>query len=297
MPSCCCPESRGIEEDVEESSLARKSDTFSQTRKRTKSRELDALDLPHKIRYHCAPDEPDSRDRFRAFNIATPNKRDLRDKEAFPLFNQRSLGSCTANAIAAAFHFDQHKQENKSQFAPSRLFIYYNEREMEGTTKQDSGAMIRDGIKSVHKLGICPETMWPYDISKFTEKPPQLCYEVAKQNRAEKYERLTQDLSHLKGCLASGFPFVFGFTVLTSFETDEVKKTGIMPMPQREDQAVGGHAVLAVGYDVKDSVFIVRNSWGETWGDGGYFYMPFDYMTNKDLCRDFWVITWVDGAS
>jgi C1A family cysteine protease len=99
------------------------------------------------------------------------------------------------------------------------------------------------------------------------------------------------NVNELLSCLASGFPFVFGFSVYDSFESDEVAHTGIVPMPGKDEQQLGGHAVMRVGYDLDKKVFIVRNSWGKTWGDHGYFYMPFAYMTNRDLADDFWVVT------
>ena len=98
----------------------------------------------------------------------------------------------------------------------------------------------------------------------------------------------------LKGCLAAGYPFVFGFTVLSSFETQEVADTGVMPMPADGDKQLGGHAVCCVGYDDDKQCFVVRNSWGSSWGDGGYFYMPYKYMTDSGLASDFWTIRWVE---
>merc|ERR1712146_434676 len=111
---------------------------------------------------------------------------------------------------------------------------------------------------------------------------------------ATSYQRVFQTTRQMKACLAAGFPFVFGFTVLSSFESDEVAKTGVMPMPQDDDECLGGHAVCCVGYDDEKQVFIVRNSWGDEWGDGGYFYMPYEYISNSNLASDFWTIRWVE---
>ena len=121
-----------------------------------------------------------------------------------PVYDQGQLGSCTANAIAGAIEFDRKKQ-TPDDFVPSRLFIYYNERVMEGTVSSDSGAQIRDGIKSVNKIGAPPETDWPYDIAKFAQKPPTKAYADAKLDRAIQYQRVVQTLAQLQGCLASGF--------------------------------------------------------------------------------------------
>jgi len=215
---------------------------------------------------------------------------DLRRQCPRTIYDQGQLGSCTGNAIGCAIQFERLKQKRKPDFIPSRLFIYYNERDMEGTIKSDSGAQIRDGIKSVAKLGVCPEPEWPYDIKKFTARPPKKCFTHALKYKAVSYQRVIQTLNQMKGCLASGYPFVFGFSVYDSFEGDAVAKTGMVPMPAPKEKLLGGHAVLAVGYDDKQQRFLVRNSWGKSWGLGGYFTMPYAYMTDSNLCDDLWTI-------
>jgi C1A family cysteine protease len=199
------------------------------------------------------------------------------------------LGSCTANAIGGAIEFDRMKQ-SLDDFVPSRLFIYYNERVIEGTVNADSGAQIRDGIKSVASLGVCPEPEWPYDITKFTQKPPAQAYTDAATDRAVSYQSLVQDLNQMKGCLASGYPFVFGFTVYESFENATVAQSGHAPMPAPSERAIGGHAVMAVGYEDANQWFVVRNSWGPKWGLAGYFTLPFAYLIQSGLSSDFWTI-------
>jgi len=215
---------------------------------------------------------------------------DLRRQCPRTIYDQGQLGSCTGNAIGCAIQFERLKQKRKPDFIPSRLFIYYNERDMEGTIKSDSGAQIRDGIKSVAKLGVCPEPEWPYDIKKFITRPPKKCFTHALKYKAVSYQRVIQTLNQMKGCLASGYPFVFGFSVYDSFEGDAVAKTGMVPMPAPKEKLLGGHAVLAVGYDDKQQRFLVRNSWGKSWGLGGYFTMPYAYMTDSNLCDDLWTI-------
>jgi C1A family cysteine protease len=224
---------------------------------------------------------------------ALPAQADLRGS-CPAVYDQGELGSCTANAIGGAFEFEQKKQKVE-EFVPSRLFIYYNERKMEGTVGQDSGARIRDGIKSTVSIGVCPETDWPYDIAQFVGPPPQACFQDALANRVITYHRVTQNLQQLKGCLADGYPFVFGFTVYESFESEEVAKTGIVPMPLGGESQVGGHAVMAVGYDDKQQRFIVRNSWSAAWGIGGYCLMPYAYLTDHNFSNDFWTIRGVTG--
>jgi C1A family cysteine protease len=181
-------------------------------------------------------------------------------------------------------------KQNIPNFVPSRLFIYYNERVMEGTVASDSGAQIRDGIKSISTTGFCPETDWPYVISKFAVKPPQKAYTDASKDLATSYQRVPQVLNQMKGCLASGYPFVFGFSVYSSFESPQVTKTGVVPMPAPSDKQIGGHAVVAVGYDDSLQRFYVRNSWGPAWGMKGYFTIPYAYLTDNNLSDDFWTI-------
>ncbi len=243
-------------------------------------------------RYGWLPDLPDHRDHYYAAVVeraaVLPARVDL-STHCPPVYNQGQLGSCTANAIAGAIEFDRLKQ-NAADFTPSRLFIYYNERVIEHTVDTDSGAQIRDGIKSVAKQGDCPETEWPYIIAKFKTKPLAACYADALKYRVVSYQRLVPVLSQLKGCLASGYPFVFGFTVYESFESPQVARTGHAPLPGADERAIGGHAVMAVGFEDGKQWFLVRNSWGNRWGLKGYFTLPYAYLTDENLASDYWTI-------
>jgi C1A family cysteine protease len=248
--------------------------------------------------YGWVHDLPDSRDFLFAapllqFPKGLPQSVDLSAK-CPPIYNQGQLGCCTGNAIAAAIEFDQMKQGNRA-FMPSRLFIYYNERVIEHTVAQDSGAQVRDGIKSVAKLGAPPETDWPYDIAKFADQPPATAYADAKTDLVSSYSRVLQNLVQMQGCLAAGYPFVLGFTVYESFEGPAVAKTGVLNMPASSEKVVGGHCVLAVGYYATARTFLIRNSWGATWGKKGYFTMPFEYLLDSQLSSDFWTIRSVTG--
>jgi len=144
------------------------------------------------------------------------------------------------------------------------------------------------------EFGGPPETDWAYDTAKFTQKPPQQAYTEGEKHQALKYERVSQGLDQLKGCLASGLPFVFGFSVYESFQSPDVAKTGDAPLPAKDEQLLGGHAVLAVGYDDATGRFLVRNSWGDGWGQKGYFTLPYEYLTNRGLASDFWAIQTVE---
>jgi C1A family cysteine protease len=248
-------------------------------------------------RFGWLPDLPDARDYLfsapEAVLASLPSKVDLRRKMP-PVYDQGQLGSCTANAIAAAFEYDQ-TQQKLTDFMPSRLFIYYNERAVEGTVASDSGAMIRDGIKSVAKLGVCDEQLWPYDVGQFTDKPPRSAYSDAKKHQATVYRSvLANNQRQMQGCLASGYPFVFGFSVYESFMGQQVADSGEVPMPAPGEKLIGGHAVVGVGYDDSVQRFIVRNSWGPKWGSKGYFTMPYGYLTDPQLASDFWAIYTVE---
>ena len=244
-------------------------------------------------RYGWIRDLPDQRDHLYAAPVlaraALPHSIDLRP-HCPPVYDQGQLGSCTANGIGALLQFARMKQRLTPNYVASRLFIYYNERVMEHSVESDSGAQIRDGIKSVAKLGDCPENEWPYELARFADKPPARCYRDALQDRALSYQRLAQNLGQMKACLASGYPFVFGFTVYDSFESAQVAKSGTVPLPQADEHALGGHCVVAVGYDDARQRFIVRNSWGSGWGVGGHCSMPYAYLGDPKLAADFWTI-------
>lgn len=240
--------------------------------------------------YGWVADRPDDRDhRYAAPRVSgLPLRIDLR-LECPPVYNQGPLGSCTANAIAGAIQFEQMKQQRDAA-VPARLFIYYNERSLMGTPGFDTGAPNRDGIKSVAKQGVCDERLWPYDITKFAEQPPQSCYAAASLHTVGEYQRLAQHLDQLRGCLADGHPFVFGFLIYQSFERQSMITSGHASMPVAGERPLGGHAVLCVGYDDIDGRFLVRNSWGTNWGMRGYFTLPYAYLTNADLASDFWTL-------
>ncbi|HEY2896575.1 MAG TPA: C1 family peptidase, partial [Gemmatimonadaceae bacterium] len=208
-------------------------------------------------RYGWVPDLPDQRDfTFRVPRrtaVALPPRMDLRPQMP-PVYDQGQLGSCTSNAIGGAFEFELRKQ-HEPDFIPSRLFIYFNERVIERTVDTDSGAQLRDGMKTLAKQGVCPETLWPYVISEFATAPTAECYAEAKKHLGVTYMRVEQDVAQMRGCVAAGFPFIFGFTVYESFESDAVARTGTVPMPEGDERTLGGHAMCVVGYDNPKKLF------------------------------------------
>lgn len=229
----------------------------------------------------------------KAFVLTTPAlplSVDLRTSGFMPaVYDQKDLGSCTANALAAAVQYDRAKQGEWAP-DPSRLFIYWHERWIEGSPYTDSGAEIADGITTLLSKGVCPETIWPYDMSKVYESPTEAAFGAAWAFKALTAERTNGNLTKIKTAIAAGIPVVFGFTVYESFESEAVAQSGIVEMPGPNEQVVGGHAVVAVGYDDATQRVIVRNSWGVGWGQSGYFTMPYDYITNENLANDHWAV-------
>ncbi len=221
-----------------------------------------------KLGYGWVPDLPDHRDMLygvvRGIPARLPSSVDLR-RLCSPVENQGDLGSCTGNALAGAVEFLE-KKDRLPLVNVSRLFIYYNERVIEHGVKEDAGAMLRDGIKTLAKQGVCSEKKWPYVVSRFAVRPTRSCYAEAADHQVTAYARL-QTVDEMRTCLADGYAFVFGFTVYQTFESDAVARTGKVPMPKTAEKMLGGHAVLAVGYDDGRRWFVVRNSWGADQAD------------------------------
>ncbi len=239
------------------------------------------------LRKHGAKkDLPDDRDCSRDYGFHILEEKchvDLR-KHVKRVYDQGSIGSSTATAVCSAYALSLATSSKEGHFDPSPLFLYYNARERDGKTWEDAGGSLRDTIKALNRQGVCKESEWPYEEKSFKERPPHASYVAAESifKRAW-YYRLKQDLNHLQACLAKDkCPFVFVFKVLRSFH--ETQSKGVMPVP-----TAGLHAVVAVG--VFKKYFIILNSWGNKWGDKGYFYMPFEVILDKNMCFDFWMIS------
>jgi C1A family cysteine protease len=237
---------------------------------------------------------------------AVPPKVDL-TPHCGPVFDQGNLGSCTANACAGALEYEENIQNNNdSAVQLSRLFLYYNERALEGDIGQDAGGEIRDVIKVAGQYGAPLEATWPYDDgpTQFTVKPSLEAYAEGLKHKALQYQAVPQTLASFKHVLAVfNRPIVIGITVYESFESDSAMSTGMIPMPNTMlEQCMGGHAVLVVGYDDAKQAFLVRNSWGNVYppawpgsAETGSFWLPYEFMMNPELAEDFWVITSIAG--
>jgi C1A family cysteine protease len=218
---------------------------------------------------------------------------DRRGNES-PVKDQGQLGSCTSNALTATLE-NRLVQIGLYEGPLSRLFLYYLEREMEGTVQYDSGAYGHDGFKAMRKLGVPLEEAWPYDITRFTERPPEACYDPEHLTRCGQYVHPglpysmgTEERAHrFQWFLTHGKEIAFGFSVFESFESVAAADTGIIPVPEQGEELLGGHEVLMVGYlkDYPDHV-LVRNSWGTEWGLDGYCLMPWEIAASPNYADD-----------
>ena len=248
-------------------------------------------------------DKPDSRDYTKRYGYhMIPKKErdpkvDLR-KYIDTIYDQGGLECCTANALCAAFTLELKRQSKEAKktyvpYDPSRLFVYYNARVMEDNVSENSGCTLRFALKAMNYIGVCKESLWPYDESKFAVQPTPSAYKNALGNTISKYQRLDQDINQFRACLKAGFPIAFVMEIYGSFVGPENKKKGKMPMPSSDELLSFKpflHAVLAVGYDDDKDHVIVLNSWGPSFGKNGCFYMPYEYIIDPARCLDFWKI-------
>jgi hypothetical protein len=187
----------------------------------------------------------------------------------------------------------------------SRLQIYYGVRVLEGDVGQDAGVETRDVLRVLQMTGAAPETLWPFDPRKLFTEPTAGVYAAAEDYTVATYSRLLSADDYL-ACLAHGFPFLLGFTVFESLDGEQVERTGVMPFPRSGERQLGGHDVLAVGYDtnfhenpdflksgldptqVSNRALLIRNSWGTAWGLNGHFWMPLEFAADETLGGDAW---------
>jgi C1A family cysteine protease len=211
-----------------------------------------------------------------------------------PVYNQGQTSSCTGNGTAGALQYMRRKQ-GLADFVPSRMFIYYNGRAIDGTTSFDGGSQVRNVIKAVATQGACDETEWPFRTDQINMRPADKCYFDARTDLVTGYAAVPQNIDPFRACISDDKPIVFGFMVYSQFESDAMAQSGMLEMPDENAAPIGAHCVLACGFSDRSKVIICRNSWGKTWGDDGYFYMPYNYIVNPGLAADFWQIDLVTG--
>ncbi|MCX7193324.1 MAG: cysteine protease [Proteobacteria bacterium] len=224
-----------------------------------------------------------------------------------PVENQQSLGSCTAHAGVGMVEYFERRAFGKHIDA-SRLFLYKSTRNLMKETG-DTGGYLRNTMEALVLFGVPPEEYWPYDVSQFDTEPSAFLYSFGQNYQALKYYRLDPTgttnvalLKTIKTNLASGLPSMFGFTVYSSYTQASVANKGAIPYPTAREKIVGGHAIMAVGYDdnlvskntnagavATKGALLIRNSWGAGWGDGGYGWLPYEYVL-KGLATDWWTL-------
>lgn len=260
------------------------------------------MSKPHK--YGCLKDRKDDRDFIyqtpRRFLKALPSSITFADAMS-DAYNQESLGSCGAQAGALMIQH-QRKRLRKVDFTPSRLLLYYQARVYEGTVNHDAGCQLRDIVKAATEKGVCPESMWPYEIQYYADNPSKPCWEEAEKWQVLSYTRVNQTLDQMRGCLAHIGPFIIGLQIYESFESESVAETGIVPMPKvgwswfrfGGEKLLGGHALTVIGYDDLSQKFLIQNSWGQRWGKDGRCQVPYEYLLSPKLAADAWVVQTVE---
>jgi C1A family cysteine protease len=225
------------------------------------------------------PSPQDDRDyRYSQKKIELPEYLDLRENDS-TIENQGSIGSCVANAIATAYELMVRKLYPDKFAELSRLFIYYNSRLFNNSIKEDSGTYIRDGLKSASRYGICSENLWPYIVDNFDKQPSPKCYVDASQRLITRYEVL-YTLRDMLEIINDQRPIIVSMYIYRGFMNMDVMKS-VVRMPNDSEQNIGSHAVVLVGYDLKRQLFLAQNSFGTSWGDNGYFWIPFEYIRTQ----------------
>lgn len=239
------------------------------------------------------PDRDDLQYRLVAPVAPQPSAGNLNPQWLPPVFNQGRLGSCTgASSSRATMYLIAKEQQPFHEM--SALFAYWNARFLEGNEKNDSGAQIRDVVKGIIKYGLCADSLWPYDITKFAIRPSERAFKDAHFTVLESYERIVETgdarIQAAKQAILDGWPIIFGFVVYQFFETELMAQEGVLRMPRPGENIKGGHAVWNWAYDDSRGAVRIRNSWGSEWGIGGDFWMPYGYFADPHLVSDIWVL-------
>lgn len=243
----------------------------------------------------CLPQPKDARDHKYVARVGAgvPETIDLRPF-CPSVRDQGLLSSCTAFGSTELVDFVRNKN-NQTKWYPSPLFTYYATRLIEGTTESDNGAYIRDAIKSTVKYGTALEREWPYVMGFVNKRPPEEVWASAEKHQTLEYLSVGYAKNEFLACLREGYPFVFGINLYSSFMSEEVAYTGYVRLADpAKEESQGGHCMLAVGYFFDKSgcdYIIAQNSWGDSWGDKGFCYIPmgcflrdtFDYWTIRSI--------------
>ncbi len=220
---------------------------------------------------------------------ALPPRVDLRP-HCSPVEDQGNLNSCAGNAVVGALEYHQRKSGQRVADL-SRLFVYYNARKIGGTETEDEGTYIHHVMAAVMAFGACPEQTWPYDEAKCKVKPEDPCYESALNFSAISYAR-TGFGGDAKSAVAAGLPIVFGTSLPGEMLQVEGALTGMIKRPEGGWPPIpnSGHAMVIVGYDDGRNAWLVRNSWGPGFGEGGHVWIDYDVMTHYSHPHGFWTV-------
>lgn len=263
------------------------------------------MTLSERVNFGWLPDLPDFRDKL-AFPdkhlmeelVTLPSRVDLRENHTFNVLDQGYIGSCVAHAVGSAIEYAQHMRPNDPnvsdfleedrKFPVSRLFLYYEARRPIQTLEEDSGCHIRDAMRVAYNIGVPRETGWKYREDAFAIPPPERSYKSAPYHKITSYKSVAVNNQELRLAISNGSPVVIGISIYDSFYNE---RNGIVPMPSFNDEYLGGHAMLVVGYDDRAQRYTVLNSWGNTWGDDGFCYIPYSYIGNRQLGSDYWILS------
>jgi C1A family cysteine protease len=209
--------------------------------------------------------------------------------------NQGRQSSCVGHATGTVFEVCRAKDwgggDPANAFQASRAFIYYEARRRQGWEHEDGGCYIRDAMDVCVEQGVPIEQSFPYDEHVYDREPPPEVYHQAEHFQVTRRLKLRNTrLVELLTCLADGYAFEGGLTLYESIESVAVALTGRIPLPGWRESVIGGHALAFLGYSRRTEMFKGQNSWSEQWGDNGFFYVPFDYVTDGQLAADFHTI-------
>lgn len=212
----------------------------------------------------------------------------ITDQIVAPILDQGTLGSCVANAAHSLFYILSNQQINLS-----RLHLYYISRAIDGSSStEDTGTYVSTALHSLFKYGLANENLWEYDIDNFSVLSPSVCFNETYTLKNYSYKVVLQNIEDLTNCLSEGNPIIIGMLVYSSFESNDINKTGLIPMPNtKKESLLGGHCLLIIGYDLESKYFKVQNSWGSNWGSSGYCFIPFDYILDPDLTIELFTVT------
>lgn len=243
-----------------------------------------------KLLFKVRPSLPDNRDYvYERSDKPLRDAVDLREWASL-VEDQSQLGSCSGNAVANAYELLVKKEKPDIFVELSRLFIYYNTRLLEGSLGTDAGATLRGSMKAAEKFGLCKESLWPYHIDEFDTKPTEECYADAKHRTIKNYQRIA-NVGDMLDALNNEKPVVFGVDVFEGFMyLNKDESTVYVPMYRSE--SLGAHAMSMEGYDLSKGVFLAKNSFGTNWGDQGYCWIPFEYISLYGF--DMWIFDIVD---